>query len=84
MVGRAAREWDAAMAAYASSCGEPVAEKTQRRARVGRGWEWPVAVRRDSEGVEHPGVLVGDLIPGHGGAVVCHETRVGVHSGVHV
>ena len=35
---RARREWDAAMAAYAASCGEPVREKSQRRARAGRVW----------------------------------------------
>ena len=37
-VARSAREWDAAMAAYAASCGRPVPEKTQRRARAGRVW----------------------------------------------
>ena len=35
---RASREWGAAMSAYADSCGRPVAEKTQRRARAGRVW----------------------------------------------
>jgi len=35
---RASREWKAAMAAYAESCGKPVAEKTARRARAGRVW----------------------------------------------
>ena len=35
---RASREWDAAMDAYASSCGRPVAAKSQRRARAGRVW----------------------------------------------
>ena len=35
---RARREWDAAMKAYANSCGVPVADKTQRRARAGRVW----------------------------------------------
>ena len=35
---RATREWDAAMSAYADSCGKPVADKTQRRSRAGRVW----------------------------------------------
>jgi len=35
---RASREWEAAMAAYAESCGKPVTEKMQRRARAGRVW----------------------------------------------
>jgi len=38
VVARAAREWDAAMAAYAASCGKPVDSKTQRRASAGRVW----------------------------------------------
>ena len=38
VVARASREWDAAMAAYADSCGTPVPSKTQRRARTGRVW----------------------------------------------
>ena len=37
-VARAAREWGAAMAAYADSCGRPVPDKTLRRARAGRVW----------------------------------------------
>ena len=35
---RATREWDAAMDAYAASCGKPVPEKALRRARAGRVW----------------------------------------------
>ena len=35
---RATREWQAAMDAYAASCGKPVPEKAQRRARAGRVW----------------------------------------------
>ena len=37
-VQRAEREWGAAMAAYADSCGRPVEAKTQRRATQGRVW----------------------------------------------
>ena len=35
---RATRGWDAAMEAYADSCGRPVPEKSQRRARRGIVW----------------------------------------------
>ena len=35
---RASKEWDAAMDAYADSCGRPVPSKTQRRAAAGRVW----------------------------------------------
>ena len=35
---RATQEWDAAMDAYACSCGRPVEAKAQRRARKGRVW----------------------------------------------
>jgi len=35
---RASHEWQAALDAYAASCGQPVPEKTQRRALAGRVW----------------------------------------------
>ena len=35
---RASGEWEAAMSAYADSCGVPVPEKTLREARAGRVW----------------------------------------------
>ena len=38
VVERTSQEWGAAMGAYADSCGKPVPDKTQRRARAGRVW----------------------------------------------
>ena len=60
---RASREWDAAMKAYAKSCGRPVESKAQRRARTGRVCGARLDGRRGGRGGRRSGALHWEFLP---------------------